>query len=720
MATTDLGAMQKTATLWGPHYAVTESSDVYSLWWFWYPTYTTQNNLLSLNHDTGEVTATVLGPPGRAYAYCQVPSGLIYLGTYAGADNDSPVCSFNVVTGEYTSLHAGPVYDTGDGGPAHDGTRYNCLTYSDEPHQRIFYLGASRAGLWAWDPVDETFQDYGSIDAPEVYRARYGSSLQVSATHAYCPIKDNLTYYLAIVDLSDGSTTTKWKDAPFDTIYVHRGWYGDDEGEIYVQCLDGEVETWYNVTDLDTPISEPNVYPTFKRTYYTRPGYASDGTYATPSGDGTNEIELLYKRPGDSEYRSVFTTLLTAEDYGSGNSGSALDGNIIYYGEAYASITKLITANSPPTKENVGNCGISGYGVGLDYARGLEFLVGYSQQAFQYDPASPFVRGTNPLAITLYRMDGTEGAPDGGGARAYWHAWKMVDNNIWISAEWRRIGYNFQMLWYDPDTPTTGDVGWEALNQHNMETCARNKATTKVLASLVLSGVGTIAVFDVRRKTIQKYITPLGVRSHGRIVSVETSKATTNRFVGVVRLFYLNVTPVAGDMPEIGETMTGADDGYTAYLWAQPASWTVGVPVRCYFYSASATGWAGDGSEDVTFSGGATGTVTTYMSQAWSAYCVDIRTGALIWGPTDYVLAPATFGAYNAGLKGPVFAHGYVWFCSQNYIYKLDPSDGTGASTGVEFTAPGDINWSADGEYMFYSSASTKHVYQIPKADLGL
>ena len=207
---------------------------------------------------------------------------------------------------------------------------------------------------------------------------------------------------------------------------------------------------------------------------------------------------------------------------------------------------------------------------------------------------------------------------------------------------------------------------------------------------------------------------PSGGNTQGRIVSVESSKATTNRFVGIVPLYYLDIT-VTGDpdkKPLAGELMTGSAHGYTANIWIAPATWT-GV-VRCYFYNVSSAAFT---AENVSFSGGGTGTVPYYMAQAYTAYCVDIKTGALIWGSSPtFINGSAILGAYNAGKKGPVFAHGYVWFYAGTNIVRLNPATGT-VTTAKPVTAAGGLQWV--GDVLYYWDNTTKHIFSVLKADFG-
>jgi len=142
---------------------------------------------------------------------------------------------------------------------------------------------------------------------------RYGLSMQVNATHAFMPIYSGGTglSYLAMVRLSDGVTTTKWKGSSITAITINRGWFGEYEGKIYISTKIGQAAAvWYESTDLDTPISTPSVYPGYGRVWTDYTGYSYDGGLAVPDGSGALTIPLNYKKPGDSNWRTVNTDLL--------------------------------------------------------------------------------------------------------------------------------------------------------------------------------------------------------------------------------------------------------------------------------------------------------------------------------------------------------------------------------------------------------------------------
>lgn len=101
---TDLGAMQQSATLWRVGYARIGSGNMYSYWFYGYPTVTINNNLISLNHDTGAVIGAVAGPAGRIFANMQHPNGLVYIGTSINTDVAGKLASFNFVTGAVVEI----------------------------------------------------------------------------------------------------------------------------------------------------------------------------------------------------------------------------------------------------------------------------------------------------------------------------------------------------------------------------------------------------------------------------------------------------------------------------------------------------------------------------------------------------------------------------------------------------------------------------------------
>ena len=438
---TDLGSLQLMATLQHEKYYRIPAGDMYSFWWYWIGNQPT--NMFSLNHETGVVTPTVRGSVGRPYSSIMHPTNhLVYLGIYGGSA-ESPIVTFNLSTGEYTYLHAGPSYSTADGGPQYDGPTNGSITWSDEPHKRIFFHGAIRSGLWAWDPTYDPldpagFQVTGIIDNPGTHTVRYGLSMQVSATHAFLPIYTSATglSYLAMVRLSDGALTVKWKGSSITAVTVERGRWDE---KIYISTKIGTAaEVWYDSDNLDTPLqTPPDRYPGLLRQWYIEAGYAKDTTLAIPDGTGDLTIPLNYKKPGDTDYRTVYTELLDVTPYGISNAGLDLDNNIVCFAENDGPTTKLVTADNTKTAKGFVP-GLSGYSVGPDYHRRLEFWGGYSAQAYQYDPALPFVVGSNPHPIILARMT-TDPIHPVGGARAYWSCDRMVDGNIWWVAEWRRV-----------------------------------------------------------------------------------------------------------------------------------------------------------------------------------------------------------------------------------------------------------------------------------------
>jgi hypothetical protein len=93
----------------------------------------------------------------------------------------------------------------------------------------------------------------------------------------------------------------------------------------------------------------------------------------------------------------------------------------------------------------------------------------------------------------------------------------------------------------------------------------------------------------------------------------------------------------------------------------------------------------------------------------YKAYCVDIETGALIWGPKTYTGTSSFVNGPDAG-QGPEFAHGYIWFYVGSNICKMNHR--TGAVTVVQAVAyPGQMKWI--GNVLYHWDDSTKHLYKI-------
>ncbi len=719
---TSLGSFQMSSTLQTTAYARegaaagSPTGDMYSVWaWYLPSSSTTPSNIFSLNHDTGVVTTTVHGPPGRPYSLLQHPdSNLIYIGTGVGVDSPMEMGTFNFVTGVYTKHADSPNQAAYNGGVTkYDSTGNNGMTWSDEPHKRVFYYGALYGTLWALDPTDWLVQNYGPLDSTTLPSSQvYGNSFQVDATYAYCERKTTESYLVIKQLASPYAETTKWKGDGCTDITLYRGWSGSDAEKIFVRKTLGGVVTWYNVSDLNTPISAPSTYPSPGQRYYVNyTGYAYDTSLALPDGVGGKAIPLYYKKTGDTNYRIATATLLDIANCALTGGGMDLNGNLFGFAQIMARYN--VTTGQ---KVGVGNVSVipgnSNYCLGVDYYRRLMFFGGYSQQSWQYDPALPWVLGTNPKRIVLARAyDAPVNAV--ADARYYYSINRSAYGDMWIGTQFIRgtPPHEAQAVWFNPDTLATGDVGWGILDEYNTENFTMNHAGTKFLFSGTKDGVGLIAVIRTLEKVIGKYLTPSAMKTYGRLVSVERSKATTNHFVGIVPVAYVNVTVTGGTKPVAGEIMTGLSSGKTAVLWTTPATWT--GTITCYF--SLTTGFQ---TESVSFSGGGTGTIPNYLEQKYQAYCIDIGDGHLVWGPTAYA-GQATFGVRSDGF-GPLWAHGYVWFYSSSNIVKMDPATGTvtNAVTAADFLSqtgdvlyPGILCWI--GDTLFHWDNTSCKVYKI-------
>ncbi len=98
------------------------------------------------------------------------------------------------------------------------------------------------------------------------------------------------------------------------------------------------------------------------------------------------------------------------------------------------------------------------------------------------------------------------------------------------------------------------------------------------------------------------------------------------------------------------------------------------------------------------------------------AFCVDIGTGTLIWGPTTYSGKTQVMSVYNQTMS---FKHGLVWFYRTGLICSLDPTDGTVAEV-LAVSYAGQHTWDSAGNFMYHWDSTSKHMYKIPKADLWL
>lgn len=109
--------------------------------------------------------------------------------------------------------------------------------------------------------------------------------------------------------------------------------------------------------------------------------------------------------------------------------------------------------------------------------------------------------------------------------------------------------------------------------------------------------------------------------------------------------------------------------------------------------------------------------ISDSIGSAYKVYLFNIRTGALGW--TGAAIDKTGVVTRLAGCS-PLYAHGYVWYYVGNDIVRLDPEDGavTVALTGAGLVAGGMV-WGLDGNYLYHYDSS-KNLYKIPKADLGV
>ncbi len=98
----------------------------------------------------------------------------------------------------------------------------------------------------------------------------------------------------------------------------------------------------------------------------------------------------------------------------------------------------------------------------------------------------------------------------------------------------------------------------------------------------------------------------------------------------------------------------------------------------------------------------------------YKTYCIHIGTGEFVWGPITNTGRTSTVDGDHQTVT---FAHGYVWYYEGPNIVKLNPANGT-ISAGITMDYTGEMLWI--GDYLFHWDATSKHLYKIPKADLGL
>ena len=635
MAITDLGLIQQSGVPLRIAWAKIGAGNMYSYWWYSFATQSAiHTNLISLNHDTDAVIGAVQGPLGRPYANFQHPNGLIYLGTYCSSDVSGKLGSFNFQTGAYVALANTPTWA---GSPTEDGILSSM--WSDEINKRIFCGSSSKAGLFAYDPVLGSVEDFGILDDPGSPYNRYVQNLQVDSTFAYCSIKDvtNNVIYLLSVRLTDNIQTAFWKADGISTCEIRRG---SDEN-IYIKKIVSGVTTWYLANGTDAPILQggtPDCYGVTTRSYINYTGYNNNSEIAYPPGDGTKGVTLRYKRPGDTDWRTAAAELVDLDSYAPNTGGLDLDGNIIFYCQGYAPALKY----NPLTdvKTLLGAPSGSGYSMCQDFFRQLMFFGGYAYgMTFRYDPTQPWIVGTNPVAVVVDNPLSPVVQ-----ARYAYACERMSDGYIWWIFNWVRTisedPLEAQVSWYDPDTATTGTVDFSILRNYNLDNAAFNWARNKVVFSGYKTGDSFLAVIPIRKQAISKYLVPIaGGVSQGRIVSVEHDLSTVNHFVGVT------------------------------------------------------------------------------LGASYKTYCVNIGTGALVWGP-DTNTGTSSFAPLSRPGVGPLFAHSYCWFYVGNTIVRLNPTTGL-VTTAFDLSGTsyaGQMVWV--GDYLYHWDTTTKHLFKIPKTDL--
>jgi hypothetical protein len=718
--TTDLGPSQLTMQLQLTGYAKLGMTqvppnlsgsfyEVLAYWSVYESNSSIRTNLVTVNLDTG-ATVAVQGPLGRPYSFNQRPlDNLLYLGVGCSADLAVELGTFNFVTGQYVVRGYSPsqaAYNSGV--DKYDSSGSNGVTWSDEPHQRIFYYGGLYGCLWAIDPEDSySVQNYGPVGFASIAFQRYGNSFQVSDTYAYCEMRDNVgdRCYLVIKSLADGTETYKWKTDNYTlsqlTLNLHRGWIGADTGKIFVnKIVNGVSNEWFDVADLNTPIGRvPDAFPwgPGSRSYIDYTGYSLDAARAVPDGTGNKVVPIWYKNPAHGEtYQYTSVTLVDLSPFGLNAMGLDFSDNIVGFSAGSA-----IAIDSNDVWSYLGSSGInSAYVIGRDWGRGLLFLGGYSQESWEVDTMVAW----NPVRISLARQSAGSWNPMDG-ARYHLGFFKSPNGFWWIPTMIVRSDSQSQLLWYNPDSTLTEDVGWDTLNSYNLENCAMSLSGTKIVFTGVKDSGSILAVINTARKSVSKYLYNAGPGyTVGRIVSVEKDKSTTNQFMSVCNVWYGSITVTAGPKPVTGETMTGLTSEGSAKVWITPSEWTVGQTYTVYFNTPSPNFTA----ENVTFSGGGTGTISGYLEQKHCVFCIDIRTNATLWGPI-FKSGLAKFNAFTTGF-GPVFDHELVWYYAGNNIIGVDPTNGDTIKT-VAVSNIGAFLWR--GLNIYHCDSVDNHIYKI-------
>lgn len=527
MSITDLGVIQQSASLNSVNYAQNAGGDMHSVWWYWFNDRTKATNLVILNHDTGDVVGVVEGPAGRPYTFMKHPdNNHIYLGTFVSTSSPGKVASLNHVTGEVIAVCDVPAYA---GTPVNDGVQ--SMTYSDEPHKRIYVGTSLKGGLFAYDPVTDSVEDFGIIDDPVLadYN-RYISAIQINDTYAYCCMKtaSTGTMYLIIVTLSNGSETTVWKADELTTCLAYRGL----NGYIYIKTIGTAGTKWYLTDGNNAPIlqeSEPSVYDHYsiRDATISYIGYAVSSAHAYPLGDGDKAITIEYKKPGDTVYRTLTVDLLYIDSYGTNDGGEDLNGNLFLFGEQYS--PTVIVNHTDRKVLGLPAGGMSGYAICRDSYNQRLYLGGYPNgAAYIYNPNEDWLSGTNPIQISLNNPESLSDA---------YHIYfceKGSDKKIWFALNWARSGLEGQVVNYDIASGYSASADYSTLREFNMANACMNMARNKLIFSGYKDDDGALFVIPVRKAGISKRIVALNDSyNQGRIVSVETDYTNVNRFVGI-------------------------------------------------------------------------------------------------------------------------------------------------------------------------------------------
>lgn len=658
MSITDHGYMQLSASLMRTAYAKVTGGDMYSYWIYYYGLLKQPNTRTNI-FSLNHDADTIIGE-------IEGPLGRPYVNFQHPADNliyIGTFCSYTIPgkLGSFNFL-TGVYTDLADvPGPSGDGNQDGCqaATYSDEANKRIFATTNTRGRLWAYDPVTTAVEDFGVLDDPGgVYTSylRYGMSVQVDTTHAYVAFKDV---------------------SPVGAIYLIRVTLSD-QTNLAVWKTDGlSFVGAYRGTD-------GNIYIGTAASGSTPTTWYGIGDFVNPIAAPADYYPIQTRAASISYTGYGYNPYLAYPD---GSGGKTVP---FYYkrpgdaDDARLLTADLVTVSDFSTWRAAGDLdgNLISFGDGYSPTTRLNTLTGAKSQVGVFPGLSGYSIGQDRIRRKLYCCGyphgqdweydpaaawalgtnpkqlilATGGVAD---ARYTYAVHQGSDGNMWFGFDWVRSlsTHESDVGYYNPDTEDTG------------------------LISATVPGLGGGA-------NLNTYTMENLARDRSGSKLVFSGYTATDSLLAVIPVWKKGVNKYI--RPIVG----GASQGRIVNVGTSKATTNhfVGITVGA----------------------------------SYQIYCVDIGTGALVWGP----FTKAGTSSFLAG-SGPVFAHGWVWYFVGNDIYQLDPTDVTGtpvkaldgAANGL---VAGGLYWplpnsgGAEDSVFHWENAGNTHIYEIPKADLGV